>query len=948
MNNNISKNNEYKQLIANPERKSHSIPLSEKPATPEATAYGHRGVKYAGDNCTSYMQQNTNTSDSERDKYMEAMSNPQTQYATAPLLSDEPATLGATAYGHRDVKSAGDACTSYMQHNTNTSDSERDKYMQAIANPQTQYATAPPLSGEHATLMATPYGYRGAGIVDPDFFNLMFYPAEAPPSYDASEAAHRQDQTSDNSLNEYNNHLKPPKDLKKLSNPTPQQKFNDLLLNYINTKDYAKLQKLLTENASCSNPCSINEPVNDLDNTALIVAIKNQDNESAKILIDNKGINLNKKNKARITAVMVAMNIGNYEILAKLLEYPEVNSSLSAPNGTSILSYAFISIQDEGQILDLLLKYINPENEGLETFFASAVKNMIDRRHIRAAKVLINKFPSYLHKQDNDGNTAFTVTLQKGNYELAELIIKNTPQDQQDVVLNTQNHKSGHTPLMDLIFHSYNDIAKLLIDHGADLNTKNNKNNNDTALMYAIDNKNNEIATTLIKSDKCNVNQQNNIGETALVKAVYTGNLEIVQQLIQARADLNIQDEYGLTALMHATKNKKSEIATTLIKSDRCNVSLQSNVGETALMIAIFNRNIEIAQQLIQAGADLNLQNKNGSTALNFAAANGLYDIVKLLLKKDVALNTQHKSGLTPLMDATCRGYHDIVKLLIDHGADVNIQNLKADDYSALMYAVKHNKNEIATILIKSDICNVSQQSNVGETALMIAIFNRNIEIAQQLIQAGADLNLQNKNGSTALNFAAANGLYDIVKLLLKKDVALNTQHKSGLTPLMDAVCRGFHEIVILLLNRGADANTQNNENNDYTPLMYAISNNRNEIAAILIKSGKCAVNRRDKNGKTALMMAASKGNIEATQELLKILKKDGGDLNLQDEKGYTALMYAILNNRKDIVELLIDNGADLKQTDKNGRSPMKLSKYLGYSNITKILKQEKKKSCCG
>ncbi len=81
--------------------------------------------------------------------------------------------------------------------------------------------------------------------------------------------------------------------------------------------------------------------------------------------------------------------------------------------------------------------------------------------------------------------------------------------------------------------------------------------------------------------------------------------------------------------------------------------------------------------------------------------------------------------------------------------------------------------------------------------------------------------------------------------------------------------------------------------------------------------------NTRDFNGRTALMRAVKDGNDWEIRSLIS----SGADVNLKDNEGWSALMFAVrYQNNVEIVKLLLDNGADIYATNRYGSSPLLLS----------------------
>ena len=117
-----------------------------------------------------------------------------------------------------------------------------------------------------------------------------------------------------------------------------------------------------------------------------------------------------------------------------------------------------------------------------------------------------------------------------------------------------------------------------------------------------------------------------------LSKPSFEIDFKLVLELIKNGADLNLQNNAGLTALMMAAYINKTEIAKALIAAG-ADLNLQDKFGKTALMRAARWGHTEIVKALIDAHADLNLQDNNGDTALDIAQLIDLPAAIVELLK---------------------------------------------------------------------------------------------------------------------------------------------------------------------------------------------------------------------------------------------------------------------------------------------------------------------------
>ena len=128
-----------------------------------------------------------------------------------------------------------------------------------------------------------------------------------------------------------------------------------------------------------------------------------------------------------------------------------------------------------------------------------------------------------------------------------------------------------------------------------------------------------------------------------LIDSCKEGNIEEVESLIKKGAEVNAVDDYGFTALMHASRHGNTKIAKLLINKG-ADVNVDDIGGWTALMHASYEGNTKIAKLLIDNGADVNANvddvNANvddviiyGDTSLRIAVENQEIEIIKLLIK---------------------------------------------------------------------------------------------------------------------------------------------------------------------------------------------------------------------------------------------------------------------------------------------------------------------------
>jgi ankyrin repeat protein len=179
-------------------------------------------------------------------------------------------------------------------------------------------------------------------------------------------------------------------------------------------------------------------------------------------------------------------------------------------------------------------------------------------------------------------------------------------------------------------------------------------------------------------------------------------------------------------------------------------------------------------------------------------------------------------------------------------------------------------------------------RDNFGNTLFLYTVYSGNKDIIKKIISNGANIYDVNNDGETAL--MAAKDSKDVFKYLYSLGLDSNLEDKNGYTALMKTI-------------------------------MSQMNPEKEEIITYLIKSGAKLKNTNNVN----LLMAAVKyGKIENVKFLIN---RYNIDVNEQDDKGLTALMYLVKHNSKKplkhrifpIIKLLLEKGANEELTDENG-----------------------------
>ncbi|XP_068621939.1 putative ankyrin repeat protein RF_0381 [Battus philenor] len=290
-------------------------------------------------------------------------------------------------------------------------------------------------------------------------------------------------------------------------------------------------------------------------------------------------------------------------------------------------------------------------------------------------------------------------------------------------------------------------------------------------------------------------------------------------------------------------------------------------------------------------------------------------DEIRILLACGAKVNEPVTQGLRPLHYAIWQRHLEATRLLLVRGCDVNAR----DDcgYSALHLAAEHGYTELVRLLLQSGAA-VDYRADSGEQfprttlcdePLRLAIRNKHYEVARLLLEHGADPNKRYFFGAE-INLVSDP---EYLELLLTFGANPDSRDRAGLTPLMKAARqrRGI-EAVLLLISYGANVNAMTDARNDYRTVMhYAVLSGNPDMVNLLIKQGgRVNYEGPDLNKPSALDLAILKGDVTMVQMLMAA----GAQVNASSSVIGSPLHVACsdnIDNRKEIVKLLLESGAD-------------------------------------
>lgn len=193
----------------------------------------------------------------------------------------------------------------------------------------------------------------------------------------------------------------------------------------------------------------------------------------------------------------------------------------------------------------------------------------------------------------------------------------------------------------------------------------------------------------------------------------------------------------------------------------------------------------------------------------------------------------------------------------------------------------------------------VQTRSDNGKSALMIAAKLGDLDLVEQLLSLGADVNGKTATGGTPFMFASLGGFIDVVRRFSTMKIDLNAQGSNGWSAVTIAAAKGNERLLEYLLSLETDVNARDIYR--WTPLMRAVANRHNAAVMMLLSRKDIELDSQDEAGNTALHHAVAVGDVDLTALLIA----RGASVGLENHAGYTpAQLAAALPDGKGVLVL--------------------------------------------
>jgi ankyrin repeat protein len=360
---------------------------------------------------------------------------------------------------------------------------------------------------------------------------------------------------------------------------------------------------------------------------------------------------------------------------------------------------------------------------------------------------------------------------------------------------------------------------------------------------------------------------------------------------------------------------------------------------------AVASGSVLLVQALLDRGVDPNSSDRQGRSALFDAlalSADSALTMTRALLRAGADPELTSASGESPLGLALARPESELRKLLNWPQWKLPRRGVRAEDLSA---AAAVGDTDAVEKLLGLGI-SIHAVDSQGATALLRACGCGHAALVGRLLELGADPEQKAPSGATPLSAAVTARRDAVVAMLLKRGLPVDQRLPAGGTALMIASALGFPEIVALLLEHGAQTNAQDERG---THALHAVGQfafrstetaRAQRIIELLLKHG-ADVNATNAAGQTPLLLllgARAEAGTTADQKHLLVLLRQllgaGADVNVQDQRGVSALHACAMHGLLLPARVLLSARADTSRRDVLDRSAREVAHLLGYIDV--------------
>lgn len=460
-----------------------------------------------------------------------------------------------------------------------------------------------------------------------------------------------------------------------------------------------------------------------------------------------------------------------------------------------------------------------------------------------------------------------------------------------------------------------------------------NEKNGQTLLLIALENDQQQLLQAILtigQNDprfKDYINHRNKKGVTPVLYAVEEGDLELLDTFLALSADPEITDKEQNSLLHLAIKKNDNALFEKVFTLPGAETMLNSRNAslETPLMLAIKENATAFITPLLDKGANPNIADRSKATPLMVAARNNNIKLISQLLEKGAEVNVMDVQGKTPLIYGIEHNNPEMVDLLLQAGADPNLT--KEEGFTPLQQAIMEESTDFA--LISSLIANGADphQTPYGKPNMYYALEQGRLDVVKILAENNLSVNELGEESDPPLILALESGNEELALYVLNHEVNVNGHGQSGMSPIEIAVKNGMKRAVDRLIEKNAFVNVKTRDG--FKPADIAVYKGYQDILESLLAAGG------QLNSDYSLIRSIIDGN----QQIVEVLLQYGANTNVMNRQGEPAIWLAASRGQKQATRALIQYETPVNQpSKKDGTTPLAIAAKHGSDEIVQLL----------
>ncbi|XP_067653191.1 ankyrin-1-like [Haliotis asinina] len=419
---------------------------------------------------------------------------------------------------------------------------------------------------------------------------------------------------------------------------------------------------------------------------------------------------------------------------------------------------------------------------------------------------------------------------------------------------------------------------------------------------------------------------------TPVLLAAYHGKKEVFDILVKTGADLSVTDEDGDNILHVACRGGNAKIVNYILMQNIVHINSKGDGGMTPVLIAAFHGKKEAFDILVKRGADLSVTDVGGDNILHVASRGGNAKIVNYILMQNIVhINSKGDGGMTPVLIAAFHGKKEAFDILVKRGADLSVTDEDGDN---ILHCACGGRNvKIVNYILMQNIVDINEENDGVVTPVMLAAGTGEREIFDILVKRGADLSVTNANNRNILHWACVGGNDKLVNfILMQNNVDINGRNIKGMTPVMLAAYYGKREVFDILVRKRVHLSEVGNDGKN---ILHLVCEGKNvEIVKHILRLHIVDINCRF-NEMTPLMLAVK----YHTRNVLQLLLESGADPSLVNRDGDNVLHLACMRGDEEIVKHVLKlHTLNINCRGSKGRTPLLLAAEYKKYDVFELL----------